>query len=49
MMPLFCETPCALQSTINYLQIYYKSWDLKVNTKKTKIMIFEKGKKENVL
>ena len=34
-----------LQSMLNDLQIYCESWDLKVNTKKTKIMIFLKERK----
>jgi len=45
MLLFFAETPCALQSMLNDLQIYCELWDLKVNTNITKIMIFEKGRK----
>ncbi|XP_060583529.1 uncharacterized protein LOC132739756 [Ruditapes philippinarum] len=34
----------ALQSMLNDLQVYCQTWGLKVNTNKTKIMIFEKGR-----
>jgi len=42
---IFAETPCALQSILNDLHICFESWDLKVYTKETKIMIFVKGRK----
>jgi hypothetical protein len=41
---LFAHTPQALQSMLNDLQNYCDAWGLKVNTKKTKVMIFEKGR-----
>jgi hypothetical protein len=41
---LFAHTSQALQSMLNDLQNYCDTWGLKVNTKKTKIMVFEKGR-----
>jgi hypothetical protein len=41
---LFANTPDALQSMLNYLNSYCQAWNLKVNTTKTKIMIFEQGR-----
>ena len=41
---LFANTPEALQSMLNDLYVYCNIWYLRVNTKKTKIMIFEKGR-----
>ena len=34
------ETPEGLQSAINKMQLFYQSLDLKINVKKTKVMIF---------
>ena len=39
---LFENTPEALQSMLN--DLYCNMWNLRVNTKKTKIMNFEKGR-----
>jgi len=39
----FAHTPEALQSLPNDLQYYCTTWKLKVNTSKTKIVIFENG------
>ena len=41
---LFAETPHALQSMLDNLELYCNEWGLKINTNKTKIMIFEKGR-----
>ena len=41
---LFVNTLEALQSMLNDLYVYCNMWDFRVNTKKTKIMIFEKGR-----
>lgn len=41
---LFAHTPHALQSMLDDIQNYCDTWGLKVNTKKTKTMIFEKGR-----
>ena len=40
---LFSETDDGLQEGLNLLQAYCLRWKLKVNTNKTKIMIFKKG------
>lgn len=42
---LFSKSPDALQHTLDKLHSYGSSWDLLVNTEKTKIMIFETGRK----
>lgn len=42
---LFGESPQLLQQILNNLHTYSASWDLCVNTDKTKIMIFENGRK----
>jgi hypothetical protein len=41
---LFGHSPQALQSLLDDLSNYCKTWGLTVNTNKTKIMIFEKGR-----
>ena len=41
---LFAHTPEALQSLLNDLHRYCNIWKLKVNTGKTKIMMFESGR-----
>jgi hypothetical protein len=41
---LFVNIPDALQSMLNDLNSLCQTWNLKVNTAKTKIMIFERGK-----
>ena len=40
-MILFTKTPTELQTLLNKLQKYSTEWGLRVNTKKTKICIFE--------
>lgn len=41
---LFAQSPAALQSMLNDLERYCNTWSLSVNTNKTKIMIFERGR-----
>ena len=41
---LFAKSPGALQSILNDLERYCTLWGLKINVKKTKAMIFEKGR-----
>ena len=41
---IFAHSPNALQSLLKDLENYCSEWKLTVNTKKTKIMIFEKGR-----
>jgi len=41
---LFAKSPTALQSMINDLVNYCDTWGLTINTQKTKVMIFEKGR-----
>ena len=42
---LFSKTKQGLQCLLDKLSIYCKTWNLKVNTNKTKVMIFENGMK----
>ena len=42
---LFSKTKQGLQCMLDKLSIYCKTWNLKVNTNKTKVMIFERGRK----
>ena len=44
---LFAQTPAALQSMLNDLEQYCNTWGLKINTNKTKVMIFERGRSTN--
>ena len=44
---LFAHTPQALSSLLKDLENYCQQWRLSVNTKKTKIMIFENGRHTN--
>ena len=44
---IFALSPESLQSMLNDVQLYCNTWGLKVNTTKTKIMIFEKGNTRN--
>ena len=37
---IMSENPAALQNSLNNLQKYCNKWALKVNTKKTKVMVF---------
>jgi len=41
---IFAYTPQALQSKLNDLEVYCQIWELKVNVKKSKIMVFKKGR-----
>lgn len=41
---LFARSPEALQSILTDLERYCRIWGLKINTSKTKTMIFEKGR-----
>ena len=41
---LFSKSPVHLQEMLNKLHEYSQTWGLQVNTSKTKIMIFEKGR-----
>lgn len=41
---VFAKSPDALQSILNDLELYCRTWGLKINTSKTKAMIFEKGR-----
>lgn len=45
---LFAKSAETLQNMLTKLHEYSTLWDLKVNTEKTKIMIFERGRKTNV-
>ena len=40
---VFSKSPEGLQSILNDLDLYCRTWGLKINTSKTKAMIFEKG------
>ena len=44
-MVILAKSPEELQSHLNLLYEYCQSWGLKVNTEKTKIMVFRKGGK----
>jgi hypothetical protein len=41
---LISESANALQNALNAFSLYCKQWKLKVNTNKTKIMVFSKRK-----
>ena len=45
---LFAKSPECLQNMLNKLYEYSCIWGIKVNTDKTKVMIFEKGRKTDV-
>ena len=45
---LFAISPECLQNMLNKLNEYSCIWDIKVNTDKTKVMVFEKGRKTDV-
>ena len=40
---IFAKSPRVLQSLLHDLETYCLRWGLKINTAKTKVMIFEKG------
>lgn len=44
---LFAMSPESLQSMLNDVVVYCNTWGLKINTSKTKVMIFEKGRTTN--
>ena len=46
---VFTKSPQSLQSMLNDIENYCETWRLKINTctSKTKIMIFEKGRRTN--
>ena len=44
----FAKSAESLQNMLNKLHEYSALWELRVNTDKTKIMIFEKGRKTNI-
>ena len=41
---VFAKSPQALQSILDDIELYCRTWGLKINTSKTKTMIFEKGR-----
>jgi hypothetical protein len=41
---IFSLSPDSLQSMLNDIQTYCQTWGLKINTSKTKVVIFEKGR-----
>ena len=41
---LFAENPLSLQLLLNDVEKYCKAWRLKINTNKTKVMVFENGR-----
>ena len=41
---VFANTPDVLQSMLNDIDTYCTTWGLKISTRKTKIMIFERGR-----
>ena len=44
MLVVFAKSPQALQSLLDDIELYCRTWGLKINTSKTKTMIFEKGR-----
>ena len=42
-MVIFSDTPEGLQLSLDRLQRYCDSWNLTVNSDKTKVMVFRKG------
>ena len=42
---VFAKTPDTLQSLLTDIEHYCTEWSLKINTSKTKAMIFEKGRR----
>lgn len=44
---VFAKSPTVLQSMLNDIELYCGTWGLKINTSKTKAMIFEKGRHTN--
>jgi hypothetical protein len=41
---IFSLSPDSLQSILNDIELYCNTWGLKINTSKTKVVIFEKGR-----
>ena len=44
---VFAKSPTVLQSMLNDIELYCGTWGVKINTSKTKAMIFEKGRHTN--
>ena len=42
---VFAKSPHALQSLLSDVENYCTTWGIKINTNKTKVMIFEKGRR----
>lgn len=42
---VFAKSPHALQSLLSDIENYCTTWGIKINTNKTKVMIFEKGRR----
>ena len=42
---VFAKSPYALQSLLSDVENYCTTWGIKINTNKTKVMIFEKGRR----
>ena len=42
-MVIFSETKEGLQKGLNNLDVYCWKWDISVNTRKTKVVVFRKG------
>jgi hypothetical protein len=41
---LFAKSPTSLQSMLKDVENYCTRWNMKINTSKTKAMVFEKGR-----
>ena len=46
---VFAKSPEVLQSILHDIELYCTLWGLKINTRKTKAMIFEKGRHTHTL
>ena len=46
---VFAKSKESLQSLLNDIELYCGTWGLKINTRKTKVMIFEKGRHASCL
>ena len=44
---LLSETEKGLQNQIIQLNLFCKNWNLSINTKKTKVMTFNRGNRDN--
>lgn len=45
---IFAQSPQALRSLLDDVQNYSLQWGIKINTNKTKVIIFEKGRHTNL-